>query len=194
MPIPVSRGNIKKLHELARAEGVDLWATDEVHFQLHGSSCRMWVPPETKDPVMYRHPTRKSIGYFGAVRLRDGKFMFHRAEKFNAESFFLFVRDLRSISSHAGRKVELILDNASYHHAKLHEDWRKKSRDRFALNFLPPYSPDLNPIERVWKLTRRFATHNRYFSNLMEITEAVERTFAQWRNGNNTLRRLCAII
>ena len=31
---------------------VDLWATDEVHFQQHGSRCRMWVPPETKDPVM----------------------------------------------------------------------------------------------------------------------------------------------
>ena len=29
---------------------VDLWATDEVHFQQHGSRCRMWVPPETKDP------------------------------------------------------------------------------------------------------------------------------------------------
>ena len=31
---------------------VDLWASDEVHFQQHGSRCRMWIPPETKDPVL----------------------------------------------------------------------------------------------------------------------------------------------
>ena len=36
----------------------------------------MWIPPEVKDPVLLHHPTRKSMGYFGAVRLRDGKFVF----------------------------------------------------------------------------------------------------------------------
>jgi len=51
---------------------VDLWALDEVHFQQQGSRCRMWVPPEIKDPIVYHHPTRKSVGYFAAVRLRDG--------------------------------------------------------------------------------------------------------------------------
>lgn len=119
--------------------------------------------------------------------------MFHRAEKFNAESFFLFVRDLRSVSCHTERRMEVILDNAKYHHAKPHEGWRAKSLSRFALNVLPPYSPELNPIERVWKLVRRLATHNRHFSDLKEITAAAERTLSQWHFGNNTLRRLCAI-
>jgi hypothetical protein len=49
-----------------RDPAVDLWALDEVHLQQHGSRCRMWVPPETKDPVVYNHPTRRSVGYFGA--------------------------------------------------------------------------------------------------------------------------------
>ena len=40
---------------------VDLWASDEVHFQQHGSRCRMWVPPETKDPILLHHPTRRSV-------------------------------------------------------------------------------------------------------------------------------------
>jgi len=40
------------------------------------------------DPVYFHCPTRKSIGYFGAVRLRDGKFVYQQATgKFNAESF-----------------------------------------------------------------------------------------------------------
>jgi len=59
-------------------DSVDLWALDEVHFQQQGSRCRMWVPPEIKDPVVYHHPTRKSVGYFAAVRLRDGQLLFRR--------------------------------------------------------------------------------------------------------------------
>jgi transposase len=61
------------------------------------------------------------------------------------------------------------------------------------LQFLPPYSPELNPIERLWKLTRRLCLHHRYFAFLDSVAEAVERQFADWRNPNETLRRLCAI-
>src|SRR5881396_1175394 len=87
---------------------VDLWATDEVHFQQHGSRCRMWVPPETKDPVLLHHPTRRSVGYFGAVRLRDGKFGFSRETgKFNALTFLAFLKRLRRTSIPAGRRVEI---------------------------------------------------------------------------------------
>jgi transposase len=48
-----------------------------------------------------------------------------------------------------------ITDSAKYHHARLHREWREEHADRFALDYLPAYSPELNPIERVWKLTRR---------------------------------------
>ena len=88
---------------------VDLWATDEVHFQQHGSRCRMWVPPETKDPVLLHHPTRRSVGYFGAVRLRDGKFRFSRETgKFNAMTFFAFLKMLRRTSIRSGRSVVVV--------------------------------------------------------------------------------------
>ncbi len=174
---------------------VDLWATDEVHFQQHGSRCRMWVPPEIKDPVLLHHPTRHSVGYFGAVRLRDGRFCFRReTEKFNAETFFAFMKMFRRLSVRSGRRVVVITDNARYHHARLHKPWREKHTDRFVLDYLPPYSPELNPIERVWKLTRRQCLHNRYFSHLDEVIDAVESEFGTWARRNETLRRLCAII
>lgn len=86
-----------------------------------------------------------------------------------------------------------IVDNAKFHHARLHKDWREEHATRFTLDFLPPYSPELNPIERVWKLTRRLSTHNRYFSSLDEVISAVEGPFETWTSGNDTLRRLCAI-
>ena len=113
----------------------------------------MWVPPEIKDPILLHHPTRKSIGYFGAVRLRDGKFTYRmEMDKFNSETFFTFLKQLRCISCHSGRRVVLIADNARYHHGLLHKEWRQNCSDRFSIEFLPPYSPELNPIERVWKL------------------------------------------
>lgn len=167
---------------------------DEVRFQQHGSRCRMWVPPEIKAPVLLHHPTRRGVGYFGAVRLRDGKCVFRREEeKFNAMTFLSFLKHLRLVSSHSRRRVVVIIDNARYHHAALHKDYRSRNQDKFSLEFLPPYSPELNPIERLWKLIRRLATHNQYFQALTDIVAAVERIFSQWRLGNETVRRLCSI-
>jgi transposase len=174
--------------------GVDLWAADEVHFQQHGSRCRMWIPPEVKDPVLLHAPTRKSVGYFGAVRLRDGRFVFRRETgKFNGPSFLQFLQQLHRASRHTGRRVVVIVDNAPYHHSRLHKPWREKRARRFALHFLPAYSPELNPIERVWKLTRRRCLHNRYFEYLKTIISSVEEDFDRWKIRNETLRRLCAI-
>ncbi len=175
-------------------EEIDLWATDEVHFQQYGSRCRMWVPPEVKDPVLLHYPGRKSVGYFGAVRLRDGKFFFKREEdSFDANTFFVFMKQLRFRTSKSQRHIVVITDNARYHHAKLHKQWREEHSASFILDYLPPYSPDLNPIERMWKLTRRLCLHNRYFPTMGDVTSAVEDRFAQWEAPNETLRRLCAI-
>lgn len=154
----------------------------------------MWIPPEIKDPVVRHFPSRKSVGYFGAVRLRDGLFVATREpDKFNAKSFHNFMKKLFVVGFTARRKMILITDNAKYHHAKLHREWRDEHAERFVLYFLPPYSPDLNPVERVWKLVRRTCLHNRYFHTLKEIEEVVETQFLKWSRDSETLRKLCAI-
>jgi len=166
---------------------------DEAHFQQHGTSCRMWIPPEIKDPVLLHAPTRKSVGYFGAVRLRDGKFVWSReVEAFDGETFAIFLKKLRKRAIRSQRKTVVILDNARFHHAKLHKEWRELCQEYFALVFLPPYSPELNTIERTWKLTRRLCTHNRYFATLKEVITAVETQFQQWSSPNESLRQLCS--
>jgi transposase len=76
----------------------------------------------------------------------------------------------------------------------LHFTWRQPLQPQFALEFLPPYSPELNPIERVWKLRRRLCLHHRYFGFLEGVMEAVEVRFADGLKANETLRRLCANI
>ena len=154
----------------------------------------MWVPPEVKEPVLLHAPTRKSVGYFGAVRLRDGKFIYAREEeKFNAQSCWQFLNQLHHKSLRSAKQVVVILDNAKYHHALLHKAWREEVKPRFRLDFLPPYSPELNPIERVWKLTRRLCLHNVYFPKLDQVCISAERQFDQWSAGSKTLKKLCAI-
>ena len=63
----------KKTMSMMNDPDLDVWFLDEVLFHLHGTSCRMWVPPEDKQPRMLFHPTRKSLGFFGAVRPRNGR-------------------------------------------------------------------------------------------------------------------------
>jgi transposase len=186
------RRRIKKLLALAADPTVDLWALDEVHFQQHGSRCKMWIAPEQRDPVVRHAPTRKSIGYFGAVRLRDGKLVTMREDEvFDSESFWRFLKLLKRVSRASGKRVVVITDNAKYHHGKLHKAWREQHSASFALDYLPPYSPQLNPIERVWKLLRRLRLHNQYFGHLSEVTTAVEAQFTLWHRPNQILRRLC---
>jgi len=167
---------------------------DEIHFQQHGSRCRMWVPPEIKDPVCVHAPTRKSISYFGAVRVRDGKLCsLPPAGHFDAQTCWDFLRHLRRVSARSGRRVVIIIDNAKYHHATLHAEWRRAQEPDFLLHFLPAYSPQLNPIERVWKLLRRRWIHNRYFPSLDELSVIVTAQLAAWSQSNSVLRRLCSV-
>src|SRR5215472_10795662 len=193
-PIRGDRRSIKKTSKTDEGRLLRPLALDEVHFQQQGSRCRMWVPPETKDPVVYHHPTRKSVGYFAAVRLRDGLFLFRRETgRFNGESFWEFLKVFKEASAVGGRRVLAISDNAQYHRSKLHLNWRLEQTPGFGLDFLPPYSPELNPIERVWKLTRRLCLHNRYFAFLEGVVTAVETQFGERTKPNDALRRLCAI-
>ena len=138
-------------------------------------------------------PTRKSVACFGAVSLLTGKFVRAMCEKFDAVTFESFLKKLLRHRSR-GKRMVVVLDNARYHHAILLAPLLRRYRKVLSLLFLPPYSPQLAPIERVWKLARRMATHNRFFSTLDELLSAVEQCFDRWRQPNSVLLRLCGII
>lgn len=152
----------------------------------------MWVPPELKDPVLLHAPTRKSLPCFGAVSIATGKFIYRITDIFNAETFLDFLKILLRYRAR-GKKMVLILDNARYHRAVYLRDFLRRHRRYLQLLYLPPYSPQLNPIERVWKLARRLATHNRYFPTLRDLVMAVMKQFDLWRDPNGILTRLCCI-
>jgi transposase len=143
----------------------------------------MRVPPENKDPIVVHAPTRKPIACFGTVSLSTGKFVRSVSITFNAQTFELFLKKLLRHRSR-GKKMVIVLDNACYHHARLLVPLLHKYRKNLALLFLPPYSPQLAPIERAWKLARSLATHNRYFATLDEVLIAVASCFDRWTKPN----------
>ncbi|MFN9028993.1 MAG: transposase [Betaproteobacteria bacterium] len=113
----------------------------------------------------------------GAVNLSTGRRVTSFRPVFNGETFEAFVRRL--------------LRPSAYRHARSLRPLLHKHRRHRSLFFLPPYSPRLSTIERVWKLTRRLATHNRYFPTLPAVLEAVTACFRRWQKPNETRRRLC---
>jgi hypothetical protein len=92
------------------------------------------------------------------------------------------------------RRLVLILDNARYHHARILQPFLAERRHILSLSVLPPYSPELNPVERVWKLARRLCTHNQYFPQLSDLIAAVTYQLEFWKKPNIFLRSLCGII
>lgn len=153
----------------------------------------MWIPPEETDPILLHAPTRKGIGVFGAVCSANGQLVTCMEKKFDAMTFLSFLQKLLRHRRY-GRKMIVILDNARWHHAKFIRPWLKAHKHMIQLVFLPPYSPEMNHAERVWKLTRTLCTHNRYFAELEELIKTVSKQFDTWNKPNETLRRLCAII
>jgi transposase len=152
----------------------------------------MWVPPEDTDPVLLHAPTRKSVGLFGAVNVRTGNLVSMLISQFDADTFEAFLGLLLRHRSRSRRMV-VVLDNAGYHHAERSRPFFRRHHQTMRLDFLPPYSPELNPIERVWKLIRKRATHNQYFAELDDLIRAVCKPLVEWGKPNRVLARLCCI-
>jgi transposase len=82
------------------------------------------------------------------------------------------------------RHCLLILDQAGWHTTK-----ELQVPSNIELVFLPPYSPELNPVERLWQWLKRHSLRNRFYKNLGEVIEAVQSCLQQ---ANDTfLKGLC---
>ncbi len=69
--------------------------------------------------------------------------------------------------------IYVFLDNDRYHHAKILRPWLDTPERQIKLNFLPPYAPHLNPIERLWGVMHKWVTHNRHYASFDQFTEAI---------------------
>ena len=74
--------------------------------------------------------------------------------RWQSKQFIAFLRKIRE--ANPGKRIVIILDNFRTHHAK---KVRGEAEElNIKLVYLPPYSPDLNPIENIWKSVKRFVS------------------------------------
>ncbi len=153
-----------------REQGVVLYQ-DEASFQQSGSFHRSWALVGVGFHVL-TPPVRKSAKVMGAVRIGDSpKWHSRFVPWFNGDSFIAFLKQL--VRYYDGTKVHLITDNVSYHKKPEVREWLKGKEHLIELHFLPPYAPQLNALEYLWKKTKKAIPHNRYFPKFQDLKQAL---------------------
>ena len=139
------------------------------------------------------------MSYSGFVRPDTGELAVFKPPWFDYKTTIDCVREfIRKNPLDKGRRFAMIMDNAPWHRKlfRLIEDEKRPEyadiRAKVAFVRLPPYSPDLNPIEQVWRVTRRENTHNVFFENRASLEGAVDTAFLRWSEPNAQLRSLCS--
>ena len=129
---------------------------------------------------------RKSVKILGAIELGDTRFHYRQDTVFNATTYFHFLEQLAR--RYRRRGAILIQDNASYHKDADLLKWFAANRHWLEVHQLPPYSPELNPTERLWQHTRKNGTHNRYFATRAELEGTLSRVFAEMQSHPELIR------
>jgi hypothetical protein len=108
------------------------------------------------------------------------------------EAFAAHLRHVgRTFPAESHKRVVLIIDNAPWHRGKPIEE---ALADNPHLEFkrLPSYSPQLNVIERFWKVLRRRATHNRLFDRMADLRRSLRASLCYFQTVKGRVRRLIA--
>ena len=94
--------------------------------------------------------------------------------RFNGESYVEFLKQL--LAYYKG-KIVLIEDGAPYHGSHVVKEFKLANVARLTIERLPPFSPDYNPIEKLWKNTKKDSTHLKYFKTFEDLHASVIKTF-----------------
>jgi transposase len=134
----------EELQELSIRSDVELWYSDECGVEGDPRPRRRWVQPGKKRTVPYLGDhIRQNV--IGAVAPQSGQFFSLIVDGVDTDVFQFFLDEMaKAVPKKEGIRQILITDNASWHRAA-RVNWH-----HFEPKFLPGYSPDFNPIERLW--------------------------------------------
>lgn len=111
--------------------------------------------------IIFTKPIKQSRSFYGVLDVKQGKEIVHHCQKQNQKETILFLEKIRKI--YQGLKILLIWDNAPWHKGKEIRKYLKKLKSKTLELFnFPPYSPELNPQEQVWKRARQEVSHNHF--------------------------------
>ncbi len=125
------------------------------------------------------------LNLIGGINLDGHKLIYNQVDKVDGDAIGGFLLDLRK--RHPEKcKLHIIWDNAGYHRDKRVIELAKDLAIK--LHYLPPYSPNLNPIERLWKIMHEWVTNNRYYETFLEFSKAIINFFKTIGRNKKILR------
>lgn len=140
---------------------------DEARFGRISDVRRCWAPLGIR-PCVPSQIVREYTYAYAAVCPFDGDLDALILPEVNTEAMSIFLKELSEC--HRDEEIVLILDKAGWHTAA-----NLNIPENIVLHWLPPYSPELNPVEHLWDELREKWFRNKYFASL----DAVEDQLAE---------------
>lgn len=132
--------------------------------------CKSWTQKGTQAQVPAAAGTPWIQHIFGGLNVMDGTLCYTLADARNSDSFVAWLEQLMTVS-YPTQNVCVVLDNASFHRSGLSQAAVSLFEPRLQLFFLPPYSPQLNPIEPYWGVLKRKVQGNHLHTSPALLTE-----------------------
>jgi transposase len=179
------KGLTKALSKLKIEKGrpVRLWVVDEMRYGLQPLTRRVWSLRGTR--VVVPVCPAYEWGYlYGALQVAGGGSEFFYSPKVNLDCSRLFLNQISRRDPAAFHVI--IWDGARFHHKELDSSLPQN----LAFIQLPAYSPELNPIEKLWDIVKD-SICNQIFPTLLHLEEALSKTLSSyWNNA----RKVFALI
>lgn len=154
--------------------GEEIFFVDAAHPEHQSQAMYGWI---RKGDQKTLQATGKQLRLHiaGALCLTGMKCFTEEYKTVDADAMIDFFKKLEKYSE--ASKIYVILDNARSNKNKKLEDFLKTSK--IEVKYLPPYSPNLNPIERLWKIMRETKIYNRYYESSVSFFQAIRSFFKE---------------
>ena len=165
-------------------ERVDIWFQDEARFGQQNTTTRLWARKGTR-PRAIRQQQFDYAHFFGAVCPETGD---TEALIVPYLSKDIMRQHLSQIAQRtkAGRHAVVVMDGAGWHTPDIADEFTNLSIIK-----LPPYSPELNPIEQVWSWLRQHYLANRNFQCYEDIVNACSNAWNNFISDTKRVMSLC---
>jgi transposase len=150
---------------------------DAATVQHSATKTRVWGE-KAHQPILPIIGGRKKMHLIGAIEPAGDKGWFADCPTLGARELIGFLKGI--LHQYPEGQIHMILDNARAHHAKRVTEFVTE-QDRLHLLYLPPYSPDFNPIEDFWRMLRKDVTHNTYYPTFEEFRTAIVEYVTQFK-------------
>ena len=164
---------------------------DEASFPQWGTLSYTWAPVG-EQPKIKTSGKRKGYKVFGLIEYLTGQLFYQGQEgRLNSDSYIAFLRGV--LDQTGDRYLILIQDGARYHTSALTKAFFEEQKARLTVFQLPTYSPDYNPIEKLWKKIKDQDTHLHYFPTFESLTNKVETALLKFARIAEEILALCSL-